>query len=84
MNIGIGRKQMKFTRAVMGSRDRRVKLTNEVLQGVRILKLFAWQRPFEAAVNSRRDFELKQIFRSALFSTPRIRPRIRPHTRPRT
>ena len=61
VNIGIGRKQVKFTRAVMGSRDKRVKLTNEVLQGVRVLKLFAWRKPFEQKLNDKRDFELKQI-----------------------
>ena len=69
VNIGIGRKQVKFTRAVMGSRDKRVKLTNEVLQGVRVLKLFAWRKPFEQKLNDKRDFELKQIYRSAIFST---------------
>eukprot|EP00310_Coccolithus_braarudii_P011993 CAMPEP_0183370054 /NCGR_PEP_ID=MMETSP0164_2-20130417/101356_1 /TAXON_ID=221442 /ORGANISM="Coccolithus pelagicus ssp braarudi, Strain PLY182g" /LENGTH=124 /DNA_ID=CAMNT_0025546387 /DNA_START=11 /DNA_END=382 /DNA_ORIENTATION=+ len=45
----------------MAMRDRRVKLTNEVLQGMRILKLFAWEDPMLKELLAKRDRELTQI-----------------------
>jgi ABC-type multidrug transport system fused ATPase/permease subunit len=42
INIKVAKKQQKFTRETMQRRDKRVKLTNEVLQGIRIVKMFSW------------------------------------------
>ncbi|BEI79510.1 hypothetical protein CcaverHIS002_0100390 [Cutaneotrichosporon cavernicola] len=43
---------------LMKARDQRTALMNEVLQGIRMLKFMAWERPFEARVNKIRREEL--------------------------
>ncbi|GMK55034.1 hypothetical protein CspeluHIS016_0200900 [Cutaneotrichosporon spelunceum] len=43
---------------LMKARDQRTALMNEVLQGIRMLKFMAWERPFETRVNKIRQEEL--------------------------
>ena len=64
--------------------DARVKLMNEVLSGVRIIKYYAWEVPFEGQVTKRRSMELqvlKQIayvvacgFTLILLAVPIVQP----------
>ncbi|EQC32275.1 hypothetical protein SDRG_10023 [Saprolegnia diclina VS20] len=60
----------------------RVKLTNELLQGVRVVKMYGWEHNLEAAIDAIRTHELallkqyqgRRIFNTvALYSTPRLR-----------
>ncbi|KNE65845.1 hypothetical protein AMAG_09813 [Allomyces macrogynus ATCC 38327] len=46
---------------LMGSTDARVKKTQEVLQGIRIIKYFAWERPFAAIITALRDKEMREM-----------------------
>ncbi|KNE62477.1 hypothetical protein AMAG_07693 [Allomyces macrogynus ATCC 38327] len=46
---------------LMGSTDARVKKTQEVLQGIRIIKYFAWERPFAATLTALRDKEMREM-----------------------
>lgn len=41
--------------------DTRVKLTNEALTGIRVLKFYAWERPYEAIINAVREKELAML-----------------------
>lgn len=52
-------KQMKF-------KDERIKMMNEVLNGIKVLKLYAWEPSFEKRVLEVRDKEIKAL-RSAAF-----------------
>ncbi|RHY80157.1 hypothetical protein DYB26_003389, partial [Aphanomyces astaci] len=45
-------------REILTVQSERVKLTNEMLQGVRVVKLYAWESPLEARIASIRDEEL--------------------------
>lgn len=64
--------------------DRRVKLMNEILSGIRIIKFYAWEAAFEGKINAIREEELvllKKIayvialgFSIVLASTPIIQP----------
>ncbi|KAK8803865.1 hypothetical protein WA158_001559 [Blastocystis sp. Blastoise] len=47
-------KNMKFT-------DSRVKLLNEVLIGIRVIKYYCWERPFLGKIDEIREKEIKQI-----------------------
>ncbi|XP_035225144.1 multidrug resistance-associated protein 1-like [Stegodyphus dumicola] len=47
-------KQMKF-------KDERVKLVNEVLSGIKVLKLYAWEEAFRKKVNVFRERELRHL-----------------------
>eukprot|EP00029_Vermamoeba_vermiformis_P010609 TRINITY_DN5616_c1_g1_i1.p1 TRINITY_DN5616_c1_g1~~TRINITY_DN5616_c1_g1_i1.p1 ORF type:complete len:1339 (+),score=376.87 TRINITY_DN5616_c1_g1_i1:80-4096(+) len=46
--------------------DKRLKLTNELLQGIRIVKYYAWENAFKNNIESKRDGELKYINRLTL------------------
>ncbi|CAG8641115.1 2327_t:CDS:2, partial [Scutellospora calospora] len=46
---------------LMNARDRRVGLMNEVLQGIRMIKFFSWEKNWENRVLESRKIELKQL-----------------------
>lgn len=65
LNSFLARKMGDYTRRTMGLRDKRVKFTSELLQGVRLLKLFAWERSLLGQLGDKRTAELKQVRASA-------------------
>ncbi len=48
----------KIRRVMVQHTDERVKLTNEVLQAIRVIKLYCWERPFEDRLMSVRVTEV--------------------------
>ncbi|CAG8845518.1 20543_t:CDS:2, partial [Racocetra persica] len=46
---------------LMNARDRRVGLMNEVLQGIRMIKFFTWEKNWENRILESRKIELKQL-----------------------
>ncbi|XP_054264491.1 ATP-binding cassette sub-family C member 3-like [Macrosteles quadrilineatus] len=54
-------KQMKY-------KDERVKLMNEVLSGIKVLKLYAWEPSFKDYISKIREKELKLMRRAALLN----------------
>lgn len=54
---GFARKQ----KVIMAATDARIHATNEVLQNIRIIKYFAWERRFEEKVNDKRRIELHAL-----------------------
>jgi ABC-type multidrug transport system fused ATPase/permease subunit len=46
---------------LMEARDKRVSLMNELLQGIRQIKFFAWEGNWENRVHESRNEELKQV-----------------------
>jgi uncharacterized membrane protein len=65
--------------ALMKLKDSRIKLMNEVLNGIRVLKLYAWEKTFAGHVTDKRNDEINQLktrayYQSAMnfifFSTP--------------
>jgi len=55
------KKQMGFQKLQLKAMDGRVKTTNEVLQGVRSIKLFGWEPSFITKLNQLRDKELEPL-----------------------
>ena len=45
---------------VLKTTDARVKLMNEVLTGIRVIKYYCWEKPFKGKVHDIRKVELKQ------------------------
>uniref|UniRef100_A0A8D3CY00 ABC-type glutathione-S-conjugate transporter n=1 Tax=Scophthalmus maximus TaxID=52904 RepID=A0A8D3CY00_SCOMX len=54
----LGVKNMKF-------KDQRLKIMNEILNGIKILKLYAWEPSFQTQIGSVRDKELELMKKSA-------------------
>ncbi|KAJ1547646.1 hypothetical protein HK096_001625, partial [Nowakowskiella sp. JEL0078] len=55
-----------FQDKLLGAADKRVNLTNEILQGIRIIKYFAWEPKFNSRIRQLRDIELNQLVRIVL------------------
>lgn len=49
----------------MKNKDNRIKLMNEILNGIKVLKLYAWELAFQDRVMSIRQEELKVLKKSA-------------------
>jgi hypothetical protein len=47
-------------------KDSRIKMMNEMLNGIRVLKLYAWEEAFIKSINQTRDKELRYIRRKAI------------------
>ncbi len=58
----------KQRREVLKYSDLRVKMMNEILSGIRIIKFYAWERPFGKEVSELRGNELKALTRLAYTS----------------
>uniref|UniRef100_A0A3P9LP00 ATP-binding cassette, sub-family C (CFTR/MRP), member 2 n=1 Tax=Oryzias latipes TaxID=8090 RepID=A0A3P9LP00_ORYLA len=62
-------KAKKYQLENMKFKDKRLKIMNEILNGVKILKLFAWEPSFQSQVESIRGEELKVMKKFAYLSS---------------
>lgn len=58
----------KMRRKVLKYSDLRVKMMNEILSGIRIIKFYAWEKPFKKEVGMLREKELKALTNLAYVS----------------
>eukprot|EP00049_Salpingoeca_infusionum_P023551 m.12723 g.12723 ORF g.12723 m.12723 type:complete len:1556 (+) comp5858_c0_seq1:79-4746(+) len=58
LNGYLAKKSRDFQKLLMKEKDSRIKLMNEVLNGIRVLKLYAWEKTFGRYVSDIRDREL--------------------------
>ena len=66
VNIYGGKVGRKIQMRQMKAKDGRILLMNEILQGMRVLKLYAWEKPFMGKINDSRGEEIKSIKDNAL------------------
>jgi ATP-binding cassette subfamily C (CFTR/MRP) protein 1 len=59
--ILIGRVMAGLQRDIMKKKDARIKTTNEVMQGIRVLKFFAWETSFGDKIKEQRWAELTDL-----------------------
>jgi ABC-type multidrug transport system fused ATPase/permease subunit len=60
--------QLRYlTNKLMKIKDLRVKLMHEILCGIKVLKLYAWETSFEKQVMEKRNQEIKQLTKRAYF-----------------
>ncbi|KAI9342571.1 P-loop containing nucleoside triphosphate hydrolase protein [Obelidium mucronatum] len=62
-SMSISSLSMKFERKALAATDERVKVTGEVINGIKIVKFFAWENSFFDRLTTLRDRELKQHIR---------------------
>jgi ABC-type multidrug transport system fused ATPase/permease subunit len=56
-----------ITSRLMTHKDQRIKLINEMLNGIKVLKLYAWEKSFNDQVLQKRNNEVEQLTISAYF-----------------
>ena len=61
VNLFIARQFRNIQNRILASTDARIHATNEVLQNIRIIKYFAWERRFEEIVGEKRRAELNSL-----------------------
>ncbi|KAJ0181179.1 hypothetical protein K1T71_003264 [Dendrolimus kikuchii] len=53
-------------RAAAQRTDKRIKLMSEIVNGIQVIKMYAWEKPFEAVVKAARAYEMK-VLTKAIF-----------------
>ncbi|KAN0028786.1 hypothetical protein ACTFIV_010644 [Dictyostelium citrinum] len=67
---GLAAKKLTETRRILvGHTDGRVKVTSEILQAMKIIKLYAWEDSFAKKVINRRNNEIKLLFSFTRYRT---------------
>uniref|UniRef100_A0A3Q2QHM4 Multidrug resistance-associated protein 1 n=1 Tax=Fundulus heteroclitus TaxID=8078 RepID=A0A3Q2QHM4_FUNHE len=65
INAVIAMKTKTYQVAQMKSKDNRIKLMNEMLNGIKVLKLYAWELAFKEKVTAIRESELRVLKKAA-------------------
>uniref|UniRef100_A0A669BLK1 Multidrug resistance-associated protein 1 n=1 Tax=Oreochromis niloticus TaxID=8128 RepID=A0A669BLK1_ORENI len=65
VNAVIAMKTKAYQVAQMKSKDNRIKLMNEMLNGIKVLKLYAWELAFKGKVSEIRESELRVLKKAA-------------------
>ena len=68
INVVVFGSVSKLRRKVLKFSDLRVKMMNEILNGIRIIKFNAWEKPFGKEVGKLRDAEMKALTKLAYVS----------------
>uniref|UniRef100_A0A9J7YMS9 Multidrug resistance-associated protein 1 n=1 Tax=Cyprinus carpio carpio TaxID=630221 RepID=A0A9J7YMS9_CYPCA len=66
LNAVIAMKTKTYQVAQMKSKDNRIKLMNEVLNGIKVLKLYAWELAFKDKVSAIRESELRVLMKTVV------------------
>ncbi|KAI5859465.1 P-loop containing nucleoside triphosphate hydrolase protein [Durotheca rogersii] len=61
INIALAKGFNYTQRRIMAATDKRIHTTNEILQNIRIIKYFAWEKRFSDIVDGKRRAELKAL-----------------------
>jgi hypothetical protein len=68
LNVYITKKAQELRKAKLKFTDSRIKTTNEVLNGIKVIKLYGWEISFMNLISNLRDQELSILQKSAYFS----------------
>ncbi|CAH0389150.1 unnamed protein product [Bemisia tabaci] len=69
INIPIARKSDALTMKQMRYKDERIKLMNEILSGIKVLKLYAWETSFEKHIQKIRMKEVNTLKQLAILGS---------------
>lgn len=67
INAVLTSKFEKKQKSVMKEKDKRIKLFNEILNGIKVLKLYAWETSFVKKIAGFRDDEVKSLKSQAYY-----------------
>ncbi|KFD58891.1 hypothetical protein M513_00054 [Trichuris suis] len=66
IQVCIGRTMGNYRRKVAAKSDKRISIMNEILNAVRVIKMYAWEYPFMTLVHDARAEEMQKLRRHAL------------------
>jgi len=58
----------RLQKILMKAKDKRIELNSEVLSGIKVIKLQAWEEPFQKRILGLREMELKQLLKYYIVS----------------
>ena len=61
VQMGVSSASFPIRNNALSSLDARVKLMNEVLTGIRVIKYYCWEKPFKGKIGDIRNVELKSL-----------------------
>lgn len=67
-NIWITTKMRALQYNVMKEKDKRIKLLSEIINGIKIIKIHAWEEPFKKRIESIRDREIDNLTQQTWYS----------------
>uniref|UniRef100_A0A915IMN4 ABC transmembrane type-1 domain-containing protein n=1 Tax=Romanomermis culicivorax TaxID=13658 RepID=A0A915IMN4_ROMCU len=67
INFWLSSKQRKYQIMQMRYKDERIKITNEILNGMKVIKLYAWEQCFEKRIQTIRDKEISIIKKAGYY-----------------
>ncbi|XP_059143447.1 multidrug resistance-associated protein 1-like isoform X2 [Physella acuta] len=65
INAWAAGKQRSYQMQQMKTKDKRIKIMNEILNGIKVLKLYAWEKSFQQKVTDIRSEELNTLRKTA-------------------
>ncbi|XP_072749305.1 ATP-binding cassette sub-family C member Sur isoform X2 [Anoplolepis gracilipes] len=69
MQLFLGKQMSKNFKSIAEKSDARLRLVNEILQGMRLIKLRAWENVFEDRIRRTRNEELKLLNKDSVYWT---------------
>ncbi|XP_031368512.1 ATP-binding cassette sub-family C member Sur isoform X3 [Apis dorsata] len=69
LQLVLGKKMSENSKLVAKNSDSRLRLINEIFQGMRLVKLRAWENIFEEKIRKTRDNELKMLDKESFYWT---------------
>ncbi|XP_052767473.1 multidrug resistance-associated protein 1-like isoform X2 [Mya arenaria] len=72
INSIIGRCQQSLQVEILAFKSLRIKILNEVINGIKVLKMYSWEIPFQNKVASIRKEEIKRLWKFALLTAAGI------------
>ncbi|XP_038067610.1 ATP-binding cassette sub-family C member 8-like [Patiria miniata] len=64
IQVVIARKTAKYQKAIMEKSDERLKRTNELLQGIKLIKLYGWEDMFYTSISKVRALEILAMMKA--------------------
>ena len=66
LNAFINEKSRKFGILKLKQQDARIKMINELLNGIKVIKFYGWETAFQRLIQNIRKIELKHLIKSSL------------------